>query len=121
MDAMEVERESGGPKQATAKGSQRVSGAGAAERSLLRVRNVTKRFGRVEVLHGVSTEMPSHGTTAIIGPSGSGKTTFLRCLNGLEPPDSGTIEVEGEIMPWSGGRSILGRNRWASREKSPRK
>lgn len=74
-------------------------------------RDVTKRFGRVEVLHGVSTEMPSHGTTAIIGPSGSGKTTFLRCLNGLEPPDTGTIEVEGEIVPWSDGRSILGRKR----------
>ncbi|MGI8761560.1 MAG: amino acid ABC transporter ATP-binding protein [Jatrophihabitantaceae bacterium] len=77
----------------------------------LRAHEVSKRFGRVEVLHHVSTEMPSHGTTAIIGPSGSGKTTFLRCLNGLALPDHGTIEVEGEIVPWSDGKPIVGRRR----------
>ncbi|HUZ68517.1 MAG TPA: amino acid ABC transporter ATP-binding protein [Candidatus Saccharimonadales bacterium] len=77
----------------------------------VRAIGVTKSFGPVEVLHGVSIDIPSHGTTAIIGPSGSGKTTLLRCLNGLELPERGRIEVEGDIMPWSDGRSILGRRR----------
>lgn len=55
--------------------------------------------------------MPSHGTTVIIGPSGSGKTTFLRCLNGLELPNRGRIEIEGELAPWSDGHPIVGRRR----------
>lgn len=79
--------------------------------SPLRAHGICKSFGRVEVLHDVSADMPSHGTTAIIGPSGSGKTTFLRCLNGLETPNSGTIVVDGEVVPWSDGRSTLGRRR----------
>lgn len=82
-----------------------------SDRVSLRATEVSKSFGRVQVLHSVSTDMPSHGTTAIIGPSGSGKTTFLRCLNGLELPNSGRIEVEGELAPWSDGRAILGRRR----------
>lgn len=81
------------------------------DRISLRATGVCKSFGRVEVLHDISTEMPSHGTTAIIGPSGSGKTTFLRCLNGLELPSSGRIEVEGELVPWSDGRPAVGRRR----------
>ena len=84
---------------------------GADSRVSLRATGVCKSFGPVEVLHDVSTQMPSHGTTAIIGPSGSGKTTFLRCLNGLETPNAGRIEVEGEVVPWSDGRTIAGRRR----------
>lgn len=75
----------------------------------LRASGICKTFHRTEVLHHVTTEMPSHGTSAIIGPSGSGKTTFLRCLNGLELPTSGRIEIEGEVAPWSDGRKIAGR------------
>lgn len=84
---------------------------GGSDRVSLRATGVCKSYGRVEVLHDVSTEMPSHGTTAVIGPSGSGKTTFLRCLNGLEMPNRGRIEVEGELAPWSDGRAIVGRRR----------
>ncbi len=82
-----------------------------ADQVSLRATGVCKTFGRTEVLHHVSTEMPSHGTTVIIGPSGSGKTTFLRCLNGLELPTSGRIEVGGELAPWSDGHKIAGRKR----------
>lgn len=81
------------------------------DRLSLKAVDVTKSFGPIEVLRKVSVDMPAYGTTAIIGPSGSGKTTFLRCLNGLETPDSGRIEVEGELAPWSNGQRIVGRKR----------
>lgn len=58
--------------------------------------NVWKRFGRLEVLRGVSFAVARGEVLCIIGPSGSGKTTALRCINHLEAIDSGRIEVNGE-------------------------
>ncbi|MGH8963624.1 MAG: amino acid ABC transporter ATP-binding protein [Jatrophihabitantaceae bacterium] len=110
MEIAEVERRVSGVGVAEVGGHRSVNGA-ADSRVSLRASGVCKSFGHVEVLHDVSTEMPSHGTTAIIGPSGSGKTTFLRCLNGLEIPSAGRIEIEGEVAPWSDGRAIAGRRR----------
>src|SRR2546421_7100835 len=60
--------------------------------------NVVKRFGRLEVLKGVSLDVHSGETVCIIGPSGSGKTTFIRCINHLEKIDSGLIEVNGHLI-----------------------
>jgi polar amino acid transport system ATP-binding protein len=60
--------------------------------------DVHKRFGKVEVLKGVSLDVHLREVVCIIGPSGSGKTTFLRTLNQLETIDSGTIEVNGHLM-----------------------
>ena len=57
--------------------------------------DVRKRFGRLEVLKGVSLEVRRGETVCLIGPSGSGKTTFLRCINHLESVDSGRISVNG--------------------------
>lgn len=57
--------------------------------------NIQKKFGDFEVLKGISMEVRSGEIVAMIGPSGCGKTTFLRCLNGLERIDSGTIEIDG--------------------------
>ena len=57
--------------------------------------DVHKRFGRVEVLRGVSLRVAPGEVVCIIGPSGSGKTTFLRTLNALESIDSGSITVNG--------------------------
>jgi polar amino acid transport system ATP-binding protein len=65
---------------------------------LLRATDVVKRFGRTEVLHGVSLDVHAGEVVCIIGPSGSGKTTFLRCLNLLENIDGGTVEIEGELV-----------------------
>jgi polar amino acid transport system ATP-binding protein len=62
------------------------------------VENVHKRFGAVEVLKGVSLTVESGGVVAIIGRSGSGKSTLLRCMNGLEPFQSGRIEVAGHVV-----------------------
>src|SRR5690606_1716565 len=59
------------------------------------VRNIKKRFGALEVLRGVSLEVPSGQTISVLGPSGSGKSTLLRCINWLEQPDDGEIYVAG--------------------------
>ncbi len=60
--------------------------------------DVRKRFGRLEVLKGVSMDVNKGETVCIIGPSGSGKTTFIRCINHLEKIDSGRIEVNGQLI-----------------------
>ena len=60
--------------------------------------DVHKRFGRLEVLKGISLEVAKGETVCIIGPSGSGKTTFLRCINHLEKIDAGRIEVNGQLI-----------------------
>ncbi len=60
--------------------------------------DVHKRFGRLEVLKGVSLEVPKGETVCIIGPSGSGKTTFIRCINHLERVDAGRITVNGHLI-----------------------
>jgi polar amino acid transport system ATP-binding protein len=67
---------------------------------------VHKRFGRVEVLRGVSLEVRPSEVCCLVGPSGSGKTTFLRCINHLERIDAGRLWVDGELVGYreAGGR-----------------
>ncbi|WP_035658726.1 ATP-binding cassette domain-containing protein, partial [Bradyrhizobium sp. STM 3809] len=57
--------------------------------------DVHKSFGKVEVLKGITAAVEKGEVVCIIGPSGSGKSTILRCINGLESYDRGTISVEG--------------------------
>ena len=64
--------------------------------ALLEVKNIKKSFGKTEVLKGISFELEKGEVLAIIGSSGSGKTTLLRCMNYLEIPDAGAINVGGE-------------------------
>ena len=59
--------------------------------SILRVENIKKKFGKLEVLKGINMTVSKGEIIAIIGPSGSGKSTFLRCLNKLEKIDDGSI------------------------------
>ena len=66
--------------------------------AVLQVNNIKKRFGKTEVLKGVSFSLEKGQVLAIIGSSGSGKTTLLRCLNFLETPDTGTITVNGNVL-----------------------
>lgn len=61
----------------------------------IKVENLHKSFGYLEVINGISTEIRAGEVVAIIGPSGSGKSTFLRCLNLLEVPTSGKIYING--------------------------
>ena len=63
--------------------------------ALLEVNNLTKSFGPIQVLRGVSFSLAQGQVLAIIGSSGSGKTTLLRCLTGLEFPDSGSVYLSG--------------------------
>ena len=63
--------------------------------ALIRVENLTKRFGELEVLKGITEEIHEGEVVSIIGPSGGGKSTFLRCLNLLEVPTSGKVIFEG--------------------------
>ena len=60
--------------------------------------NVSKRFGALQALDEVSLEIPRGAVQCIIGPSGSGKSTLLRCINQLEPTDSGAIFLEDELL-----------------------
>lgn len=65
---------------------------------MIRIENLTKRFGNLTVLDNVSTTVSRGEKLAIIGPSGSGKSTFLRCINCLEDPTSGSIFFEGKDL-----------------------
>ena len=60
------------------------------------VRAVSKSFGTFAALTDVTVDIPTGTLTALLGPSGGGKSTLLRIIAGLEQPDSGTIEIEGE-------------------------
>lgn len=60
---------------------------------MLKVQNICKQFYQQEILNNVSLAVNQGDVVVILGPSGSGKTTFLRCLNGLEKADSGTLEI----------------------------
>ena len=66
--------------------------------SVVLIENVHKSFGPVEVLKGVSLTVERGQVVALIGRSGSGKSTLLRCMNGLEPFQSGRIEVAGHVV-----------------------
>ena len=61
----------------------------------IKVDHLKKSFGNLEVLRDISVEITKGEVVCVIGPSGSGKSTFLRCLNKLESPTSGTILIDG--------------------------
>jgi iron complex transport system ATP-binding protein len=65
---------------------------------LLRAVDVTCRFGRVPVLHGVSLHVARGGITGVLGPNGSGKTTLLRILSGALSPSTGTVQLDGTAI-----------------------
>ena len=63
---------------------------------MIKIKNLEKTYGDLKVLKGISTDIKEGEVISIIGPSGSGKSTFLRCINRLEEPTNGEIEIEGE-------------------------
>ena len=62
---------------------------------MIKVRNIHKAFGDNPILRGIDLTVAKGQVVVILGPSGSGKTTFLRCLNGLELPQQGSIDFDG--------------------------
>lgn len=71
---------------------------------MYKVSNITKLFGDNQILKGVTLEIEPNKTTVLIGPSGSGKTTLLRCMNLLEIPDGGIVEIGGLSYEFGRGR-----------------
>ena len=65
---------------------------------MVQAERVHKRFGRLEVLKGVSLEVQPGEVVCMLGPSGSGKSTFLRCINHLEKIDAGRLRVDGALV-----------------------
>ena len=63
--------------------------------SIVRITHLDKYFGRLHVLKNINLEVAEREVVVVIGRSGSGKSTLLRCINFLEEPDNGTIEVDG--------------------------
>jgi len=74
--------------------------------AMVRCQDVHKRFGRLEVLRGVTFDVAKGEVVVVIGPSGSGKTTLLRCINHLEAVDAGRIYVDGQPV---GYREVKGK------------
>ena len=66
------------------------------DQPIVSISDVHKSFGDLEVLKGVSFDVKKGEVICIIGPSGSGKSTLIRCINALNPIDSGSIKVEGQ-------------------------
>jgi ABC-type polar amino acid transport system ATPase subunit len=73
----------------------------------VQVRDLRKSFGQLEVLKGISLDTREGDVISILGASGSGKSTMLRCINGLEPIDSGTIRFDGQEVD-STNRQVYG-------------
>ncbi|MEE0944848.1 MAG: amino acid ABC transporter ATP-binding protein [Clostridia bacterium] len=69
---------------------------------MIKVNNLHKHFGKLEVLNGIDEHIKPGEKVVVIGPSGSGKSTFLRCLNLLETPTKGDIYIDGECITQKG-------------------
>ncbi|QSX79910.1 ABC transporter ATP-binding protein [Agrilutibacter solisilvae] len=83
--------------------------------AMIRIRNVTKSYERgrqkVEVLHGLSIDVPRGDFVALMGPSGSGKTTLLNLIGGLDTPSAGEITVDGQRIDQLKGNQLA---KWRS-------
>lgn len=70
--------------------------------SFIEIRDISKSYGEVSVIKGLSMTVEEHQVVCLIGPSGSGKSTLLRCINGLETISSGEILVHGDRITGPG-------------------
>ena len=64
----------------------------------LKITNLYKRYGQVEILKDVNLDIKSGEFIVFVGPSGCGKSTLLRCISGLETITSGTLEIDGRVV-----------------------
>jgi cystine transport system ATP-binding protein len=85
---------------------------------MIHVKNVHKRFDKLEVLRGIDLQVKQGETVVIIGPSGSGKTTLLRCLNLLEVPTEGTISLGDATLHFSPNAKIKPQDMVAFRKQT---
>ena len=68
---------------------------------MIKAEHISKKFGKVQALDDVSIHIKKGEVVCILGPSGSGKSTLIRCLHGLEVPDSGELYVGGEKIDFT--------------------
>ena len=74
---------------------------------VLEVRNVAKRYGAINALHGVSTVVSAGRVTCVLGDNGAGKSTFIKMLAGAHTPTAGEILLDGEPVTFSSPREAL--------------
>ncbi|MBO3084766.1 ATP-binding cassette domain-containing protein [Cellulomonas fengjieae] len=72
--------------------------SGANEVPLLSLRGVSKRFGAVEALVGIDLDVHAHEVVALVGDNGAGKSTLAKMISGVLTPDTGLIEIDGEVV-----------------------
>jgi simple sugar transport system ATP-binding protein len=82
------------------------SGTGARP-PLLEARDISKYFGAVVALEGVSIEVRAGQITCLLGDNGAGKSTLIKTLSGVHPPDTGTLAIDGEPVVFSSPRDAL--------------
>ena len=70
------------------------------------MQNLVKRFNDRVIIDGISFEVPHGELVSLLGPSGCGKTTTLRCIAGLEVPEEGRIEIDGQVV-FDSARGIM--------------
>ncbi|HEX5113893.1 MAG TPA: amino acid ABC transporter ATP-binding protein [Pseudonocardiaceae bacterium] len=87
--------------------------------AMVEANSVHKRFGRLEVLKGITLSVQPREVMCVIGPSGSGKSTFLRCINHLEKIDAGELWVDGDLVGYRerGNRLYELRDREVARKR----
>lgn len=78
---------------------------------MIKIENLSKSFGELEVLKGINTEIKAGEVVALIGPSGSGKSTLLRCINLLETPTKGKVYFDGVDLTSPNGNLIMMRQK----------
>jgi polar amino acid transport system ATP-binding protein len=98
----------------------REGGAMSEAAAMVVAQDVCKRYAGTEVLQGVDLDVKRGEVVCILGPSGAGKSTFLRCVNHLEPIDSGRLYVDGELMGYrrKGGKLHEMKPREVARQRS---
>ena len=79
-----------------------MTGASPPAEPIVRIRGLRKSFGNHVVLNGIDFDVLPSQVVVVIGPIGSGKSTFLRCCNGLEQPEGGTVEICGRTLVQDG-------------------
>jgi polar amino acid transport system ATP-binding protein len=83
---------------------------------VIRIEQLHKSFGTVEVLRGIDVSVDRDQVVAILGPSGSGKSTLLRCVAALEEYQSGQVLIDGELIGYRAGSGAGGRRRLGDRD-----